>query len=91
MDRDFIVKVCNDYYIRKDITCVNDVLFNYCLEHGKKPKEIYKFISIIFSTMSWIPYFEYALEYYKRKFVIYELLRIGTNMIQNQKSILLIY
>lgn len=91
MDRDFIVKVCNAYYIRKDITYVNDVLFNCCLEHGKKPEDIQKFIFIIFSTMSWIPYFEYALEYYKRKFVIYELLRIDTNMLQNQKTILLIY
>lgn len=40
MDRDFIVKVCNAYYIRKDITYINDVLFNYCLEHGKKPEDI---------------------------------------------------
>lgn len=93
MDRNYIVKVCNDYYIKKDVSSVNTVLSDYCINHGKKSEDIQKFLSYIFSTMSWMPFFEYALEYYKRKYAIYELqiLGIGTNIFDNSKRILLYY
>lgn len=73
MDRNFIIKTCIGFYTKGDITYINTILYEYCLEHNKKPEDIQKFLTYIFSTMSWLPYFEEALVFYKRKFFICEL------------------
>lgn len=94
MDRDFIVKVCNDFYIRRDVTLVNKVLWEYCTEHNKKPEDIQKFLTYIFSTMSWLPFFEEALAYYERKFAIHKLWSSPDfNLLNNQgqRKLLLIF
>ena len=94
MDRDYIVKVCNEYYIKKDISSLQSILRTYCTEHGKKTEDIQKFLSIIFSTLSWQYYFEYALDYYKRKYEIHELwVSVKGNLFisQNQKLVVSYY
>lgn len=91
MNRDYIVKVCNDYYIKKDVSSVSTVLANYCINHGKKSEDIQNFLLYIFSNMSWVSFFEEALEYYKRKYAIHELQRLGTGIFDNSKITLLYY
>ena len=91
MDRDTIVKICNAYYLRGDVSLVQNVLTEYCLEHNKNIEYISEFISIIFSTLSWKYYFEYALDYYKRKYEIHELWIISSNNLNNQRKLLLIF
>lgn len=91
MDRDSVVEICNAYYLRGDISLMQTVLTEYCLEHNKKIGDINKFIQIIFGTLSWKYYFEYALDYYKRKYEIHELWVISKNSFDNQKKLLFIF
>lgn len=74
MDREFILKASQDYYINKSIKSdtIADILKDYCcVVHTKDEGSTETFIQIllanfdIFHTM-----FEYALEYYENKFNI---------------------
>lgn len=72
MDRNFIVKVCNNLgsiNLSDAIILIKD----YCIEKGKKEQEVTQFINVLINTPLISFCSSVALEYYKKKFNIIEL------------------
>lgn len=72
MDRDYILKLSN--CSKKSMQDIYNVLNSYCLEHGKSQDKIDAFISASIKNGEYYIYFTEALEYYRRKFNICQLI-----------------
>lgn len=74
MDREFILKVSQDYYINNNVksNAISDVLKDYCcVEHNKDKDSTEMLIQILLSNFPiFHTMFEYALGYYENKFNI---------------------
>lgn len=74
MDREFILKASQDYYINKNIKSdiISDILKDYCcVVHTKDEDSTETFIQILLANFIILhTMFEYALEYYENKFNI---------------------
>jgi hypothetical protein len=74
MDREFILKASQDYYINNNIKSdiITDILKDYCcVEHNKDKDSTEILIQILLSNFPiFHTMFEYALEYYENKFNI---------------------
>lgn len=81
MDKDTLIRMLrNGTFNEFDIITI---ISEYCIEKGKNPKDIQNFISI---TLPINPhyYFNYALDYYKKKFEL-------ISVIDREGKILLTY
>lgn len=74
MDREFILKASQDYYINNNIKSdiITDILKDYCcVEHNKDKDSTEMFIQILLSNFPiFHTMFEYALTHYENKFNI---------------------
>ena len=74
MDREFILKASQDYYINRNIKSdtIADILKDYCcVVHTKDEDSTEIFIQILLANfIAFHTMFEYALEYYENKFNI---------------------
>lgn len=93
MDRDEIVRISrlasNGGLSDNDVALV---ILQYCLEHNKPLEKIQIFISFLLRTPFISSYFNTALEYFKKKFGICELLeKIDMRQSFEGRKVLLIY
>lgn len=93
MDRDEVVRISRLAYngglSGNDIA---SVIMQYCLEHNKPLDKIQIFISLLLRTSFVSLYFDTALEYFKKKFSIYELLgKLDMRQLSEERKVLLIY
>ena len=74
MDREFILKASQDYYINRNIKSdtIADILKDYCcVVHTKDEDSTETFIQILLANfIMFHTMFEYALEYYENNFNI---------------------
>lgn len=53
---------------------ISNILINYCLEHSKPQHETTLFVTFLLTNrILLLAYFDYALEYYEKKFAICKL------------------
>lgn len=92
MVRDKIISIGTKYYISKEIEKkdIQEVIKSYCEEHGKT-ENVDLFITLLFLSNHYYPYFNHALAYYEHKFSINKIVK--TNIIDNQEvnQVILIY
>ena len=93
MDRDEIVRISRLAYTGGlSDNDVASVIMQYCLEHNKPLDKIQMFISILLRTSFVSSYFNTALEYFKKKFSICELLeKIDMRQSFEGRKVLLVY
>lgn len=74
MDREFVLKASQDYYINNNIknSIITDILKEYCcVEYNKDKNNTEIFIQMVLSNFPiFYKTFEYALNYYENKFNI---------------------
>lgn len=76
MDREKLVSILNN---KENITPYIELLIDYCLEHNKPIEETKTFVNFIAQTPFFSNCLKVAVDYYKNKLNIIEVIDLKTN------------
>lgn len=76
MDREKLVSILNN---KENIASYIELLINYCLEHNKPIEETKTFVNFIAQTPFFSNCLKVAIDYYKNKLNIIEVIDLKTN------------
>ena len=81
MDKKTLISILEDK--SHSLGNVQKVIYDYCIEMGKDEKDTDTFIAYISNTLFFLrPCFETALNYYKNKFNIAEIIDSNNNILK---------
>lgn len=81
MDKKTLISILEDN--NHSLGNIQKVIYDYCIEMGKDEKDTDAFIAYISSTLFFLrPCFDTAVNYYKNKFNIVELIDSNNNILK---------
>lgn len=64
-------------------TLYTTIISEYCLEKGKRPEDVAKFLTIIRIHPAFFSCFDIALRYFERKFEVFKLQLVKEGIVNN--------